>query len=81
MPATSPDTLAYYDPKRLIAEVFEAAFLPPQRASVADYAAQHRWLSNEGGGYVGWAPLHPAASRGRKTAAAWPPPASRCFAL
>ena len=29
------------------------AFLPADPVSVSDFAAQHRWLSNEGGGYVG----------------------------
>ena len=29
------------------------AFLPPEKLTVADWAAQHRWLANEGGGYVG----------------------------
>jgi phage terminase large subunit GpA-like protein len=29
------------------------AFLPPEPTNVADFAAAHRWLSNEGGGYVG----------------------------
>ncbi|MDR3438962.1 terminase gpA endonuclease subunit [Telmatospirillum sp.] len=44
--------LRYASAPRLLAEGF-AAFLPPDRQSVADYAAQHRWLANEGGGYVG----------------------------
>lgn len=52
-PAASPDPFPYFDAGRLIAEAFEASFLPPERASVADFAAQHRWLANEGGGYVG----------------------------
>ena len=43
----------YYDARRLIAEVFADAFAPPQRSSVADWAAEHRWLANDGGGYVG----------------------------
>ncbi|MTK12694.1 MAG: phage terminase large subunit family protein [Clostridiaceae bacterium] len=36
----------------LLAEVFDA-LLPPDRQSVAEFAAEHRWLANEGGGYVG----------------------------
>lgn len=48
-----PSDLAYFDARRLIAEVFETAFAPPARANVADFAAQHRYLANEGGGYVG----------------------------
>lgn len=48
-----PSNLAYADPRRLLAEVFDAAFAPPIRASVADFAAANRWLANEGGGYVG----------------------------
>lgn len=42
----------YYDPAKLTAELWRA-FLPPDRVSVADYAADRRWLANEGGGYVG----------------------------
>jgi phage terminase large subunit GpA-like protein len=29
------------------------SLLPPERVSVADYAARNRWLANSGGGYVG----------------------------
>jgi phage terminase large subunit GpA-like protein len=29
------------------------SFLPPARITVAEWAAEHRWLSNEGGGHVG----------------------------
>lgn len=29
------------------------SFLPPERISVADWAAENRWLANEGGGHVG----------------------------
>lgn len=36
-----------------IAERAWRAFLPPTRVSVAAYAAEHRMLQNEGGGYVG----------------------------
>lgn len=43
----------FYDARRLIAEVFSAAFLPPAPVSVADWAATKRWLSNPGGGYIG----------------------------
>ncbi len=53
MPAASPDAFPYFNADRLVAEIFAAAFAPPVRASVADHAAQNRWLSNEGGGYVG----------------------------
>lgn len=42
----------YADPALLLAEAFEA-FRPPVRIDVADYAAEHRYLTNEGGGYVG----------------------------
>jgi phage terminase large subunit GpA-like protein len=49
-----PSDFAYADPRRLLAEVFEAAFAPPIRLSVADAALQiPRWLTNEGGGYTG----------------------------
>lgn len=43
----------YANAEQLVAEIFAKSFLPPERASVADYTAQHRYLSNEGGGYVG----------------------------
>jgi phage terminase large subunit GpA-like protein len=46
------DEAEYYDSSRLVGEVFKS-FLPPDRVSVADFAAAHRWLANEGGGYVG----------------------------
>lgn len=36
----------------VVAECLKA-FLPPEPTSVADFAAAKRWLSNEGGGYVG----------------------------
>ena len=49
----APPDFAFADPRRLVADVFSVAFLPPEQVSVADYAAEHRWLSNEGGGYVG----------------------------
>jgi phage terminase large subunit GpA-like protein len=61
MPATEPLAEAsYYDAAQLVLEAFEA-LLPIERLNVADYAAKHRWLANEGGGYVGlwqhaWAP-------------------------
>lgn len=42
----------FADPGRIIAEALEA-FLPPERVSVADYAAKYRYLTNEGGGFVG----------------------------
>jgi phage terminase large subunit GpA-like protein len=29
------------------------AYVPPERINVADYAAEHRWLDNRGGGFVG----------------------------
>lgn len=46
------DEPRYADPALLIAETLEA-FRPPVRIDVADYAAEHRYLTNEGGGYVG----------------------------
>ena len=52
MSATSPNA-SFYDPNRLLAEVFEAAFLPPEPVDVAEWATRHRWLTNSGGGYVG----------------------------
>jgi phage terminase large subunit GpA-like protein len=45
-------SLPYAHAGRLVASCL-AAFLPPDRITTADYAATHRFLSNEGGGYVG----------------------------
>ncbi|HVE20643.1 MAG TPA: terminase gpA endonuclease subunit [Acidocella sp.] len=42
----------YYPAAQLVAEALKA-LLPPEPANVADYAAARRYLSNEGGGYVG----------------------------
>ena len=57
MPLDAP----YFDASRLIAEAFAAAFLPPEPVNVAEWAARHRWLANDGGGYVGrW--LHDIAT-------------------
>jgi phage terminase large subunit GpA-like protein len=47
------DPFPYANARRLVAEAFEAAFMPPSRGSVADHAAANRYLSNEGGGYIG----------------------------
>ena len=43
----------YFDADRLVAEVFASAFLPPEPVDVAEWATRHRWLTNDGGGYVG----------------------------
>ena len=53
MNLSEPPDAPYYDARRLVAEVFTEAFAPPRRQSVAEWAAEHRWLANEGGGYVG----------------------------
>ncbi|WP_428486285.1 terminase gpA endonuclease subunit [Rhodopila sp.] len=53
MPSAGSPEAPYFDAGRLVAEVFEASFNPPRRGSVADWASEHRWLANEGGGYVG----------------------------
>lgn len=42
----------YADSGALFAECLEE-FLPAAQQSVAEYAAEHRYLQNEGGGYVG----------------------------
>jgi phage terminase large subunit GpA-like protein len=42
----------FADAYRLVADVFEA-FLPPARKSVAQWAAEKRWMNNPGGGYTG----------------------------
>ncbi len=51
MPSLSDD-LRYADSARLLAETLQA-FSPVERVSIAEYAAAHRWLANEGGGHVG----------------------------
>ena len=43
----------YYDPRTLVAEVFASSFAPPEPVDVAEWAARNRWLTNDGGGYVG----------------------------
>ena len=68
----------YASASRLVLESL-AAFLPPRRLTVADWAEQHRWLANEGGGYVGrWrhetvpylvAPMEALTSRDHNTVA------------
>lgn len=42
----------YADGGPIVASAFNA-FLPGERVNVAEFAAGHRWLANEGGGYVG----------------------------
>jgi phage terminase large subunit GpA-like protein len=42
----------YADATRLVGECLRS-FLPPARVSVAAYAATHRYLTNEGGGFTG----------------------------
>jgi phage terminase large subunit GpA-like protein len=49
----TPREFAYASSADLIADCFDIAFRPARRVSIADYAAEHRWLANEGGGYVG----------------------------
>ena len=46
------EPIAYADPARLLLECF-ADFAAPVRSNVADWAAEHRWLNNPGGGYSG----------------------------
>jgi phage terminase large subunit GpA-like protein len=43
---------AYADAYQIGREAL-AAFIPPKRETVAQYAAMNRWLSNQGGGFVG----------------------------
>lgn len=45
--------IKYADAGALILDIFRGAILPPERIDVAAYAAQERYLLNEGGGYVG----------------------------
>jgi phage terminase large subunit GpA-like protein len=42
----------YADAGRLVGSALDA-FLPVEPVSTADFAAEHRYLANEGGGYVG----------------------------
>lgn len=42
----------FADPIDVLVEAAQS-FLPPEKISVADWAAGNRWLSNEGGGHVG----------------------------
>ena len=42
----------FASPRAVIADALQA-FLPPDRVGVADWAAEHRWLANTGGGHVG----------------------------
>jgi phage terminase large subunit GpA-like protein len=48
-----PPDIPYFDAGQLVAEVFAAAFLPPTPVNAAEWATRHRWLTNDGGGYVG----------------------------
>ena len=47
-----PPDPRYASATALVADCWRA-FAPPERISVADYAASHRFLANEGGGFVG----------------------------
>jgi phage terminase large subunit GpA-like protein len=47
-----PRPLRFAEPGPIIYRALEA-FLPSERISVAEYAARHRWLNNQGGGHVG----------------------------
>lgn len=48
----SADPAPFADPAALWCDAIDA-YLPPERVSVAEHAAAHRWLDNRGGGYVG----------------------------
>ncbi|WP_298214620.1 terminase gpA endonuclease subunit [Acidocella sp.] len=50
---SSANLAPYASGERILAQAFNAAFRPRPPANVADFAAANRWLSNEGGGYVG----------------------------
>lgn len=50
--ASSPDPAPFADVGALLRRALPA-YLPPERISVADHAARHRWLDNRGGGFVG----------------------------
>lgn len=51
-PDEALEDVRYANSYRLLDETL-GAFLPPERVTVAEHAAKHRWLTNEGGGYVG----------------------------
>lgn len=53
MPPRRPDAdrFAYADAARLLRETL-AAFLPPERISVAEHAAQHRWVKAAAGAHL-----------------------------
>ncbi len=54
---SAPD-LGFAQGGHLVAECLRA-LLPPDPVGVADFAAAYRWMSNEGGGYVGrWSHAH-----------------------
>lgn len=50
--AAPADPAPFADPLELLRGALRS-FLPPERITVAEYAAAHRWLDNRGGGYVG----------------------------
>jgi phage terminase large subunit GpA-like protein len=52
MSGASPDPAPFADGRALVRDAL-ATYLPPERITVSDYAAQHRWLDNRGGGYIG----------------------------
>lgn len=47
-----PSDISFADAGELVCDVVET-LLPAAKVNVADYATQHRWLINEGGGYTG----------------------------
>lgn len=53
-----PARFAFADPARLLSETLDA-LLPPSRISVAEHAAQHRWVKSSTGGHLErWDPGH-----------------------
>ncbi len=51
MPPPDASRFAYADAGRLLSDTFDA-FLPPNRMSVADHAAQHRWVKSPVGAHL-----------------------------
>lgn len=51
VPPPDAARFAYADPARLLSDTFDA-FLPPNRMSVADHAAQHRWVKSPIGAHL-----------------------------
>ncbi len=52
LPSALEHTPAYADPWPIISDALDE-LLPTERVKISDYAAEHRYLNNTGGGFVG----------------------------